>query len=174
MKPSIKYGIITGIAVGIFAIGFFSVFNWVNAKSGWGMQATTIRGISGLLTIVIQATGIYFSMNTTKTSNGGVLTYGQAFKAGLTVAVMTALITALFGFIYCTIINPGYTSYMINEAHKAMVSSGEPVEQIAKDMVGVKWEYSVTRQVTAALIAQSVVGTMLSLIMAPFIRNKKS
>jgi hypothetical protein len=72
------------------------------------------------------------------------------------------------------LINPGYADYMVNEAHKAMLAGGESTKQIAHDMVGVRWEFSTSGQVTAALIAQSVVGTIISLIMAIFIRSKNS
>jgi hypothetical protein len=113
-------------------------------------------------------------MRGTKTAQNGVLTYGGAFKAGFTVAILTAIITAFCGFIFCTVIDPGYSDYMVNEAHKAMVASGESPKQIAHDMVGVRWEFSTGGQVMAALIAQSVVGTIISLIMAIFIRSKNS
>jgi len=174
MKPSYKTGIKTGLAVGIFAIGCFSFFNWLNTKNGWGIQPATIRGISGLMTILIQGVGIYFSMRGTKTAQNGVLTYGGGFKAGFTVAIITALITALCGLIFCTIISPGYSDYMINEAHKDLVASGESAKQIAHDMVAVRWEFSVGGQVIAALVAQTLVGTVISLIMAIFTRTQKS
>lgn len=174
MKPAYKTGIKTGLAVGIFAIGCFSFFNWLNVKYGWGIQPATIRGISGLITILIQGIGIYFSMQSTKTAQNGALSYGGAFSAGFTVAIITALITAFCGLIFCTIISPGYSDFMVNEAHKAMVASGESPKQIAQDMVGVRWEFSTGGQVTAALIAQSVVGTVISLIMAIFIKSKNS
>ena len=173
MKPPYKYGIITGVTVGLFAIGFFSAFNWFNTHYGWGMQAANVRGISGLLTIIIQATGIYFSMTRVKTAQFGSITYKQAFKAGVTVAVITALITAFFGLIYCTVINPGYADYMVNEARKTMLAAGKSSKQIADDLVGIKWQFSTVGQVVQALVAQSVAGSVISLIMAIFIKNKK-
>lgn len=172
MRPSYKCGIITGIAVGIFAICCFSIFNWLNHRFGWGMQAATVRGISGLLTIVIQGTGIYFSMKGTKAVQNGSLTYRQAFKAGVIVAVITALITAFCGFIYCTVINPGYADYMVNEARKVMIANGESSKQIAQELVSVKWEFSTAGQVIAALVAQSLVGTILSSILSIFMKSK--
>jgi hypothetical protein len=173
MRPSYKSGIITGIAVGVFAISAFSFFNWLNIKNGWGIHPATVRGISGVLTILIQAIGIYFSMAGTKKLLNGVISYSQAFKAGFTVAIITALITAFCALIYCIIINPGYTSYMINEAHKDLAASGEPAKQIAKDMVAVNWEFSASGQVIAAFVAQSIVGTAVSLIIAIFVKTKK-
>lgn len=174
MKPSVKCGIITGIAVGLFVITCFSIFNWLNSQLNWGMQPATIRGLSGLLTIVIQGTGIFLSMKGTKAAQNGQLNYGQAVKAGVTVAVITALITALFGFIYCTVINPGYADYMVNEARRAMIASGKSAKQIADELVNVTREFSTAGQVIEALVAQTVVGTIISLIMSLFTKSKKS
>jgi len=174
MKPSYKAGIITGITVGLFATTCFSIFNWLNTQFGWGIPPATIRWLSGLLTIVIQGTGIYFSMRGNKIAQNGSLTYGQALKAGITVAIMTALITALFGFIYCTVVNPGYADYMVGEANKAMVASGKSAKQITDELVSVRREFSTGGQVMEALIAQTVVGTVISLIMSLFTKSKKS
>jgi len=174
MKPAYKTGIKTGLAAGIFAISCFSLFNWLNTKNGWGIQPATIRGISGLVTILIQGVGIYFSMSGTKTVQSGSLSYGAAFKAGFTVAVITALITAFCALVFCTVINPGYSDYMINEAHKDLAASGESVKQIAQDMVAVRWEFSVGGQVTAALVAQTFIGTIITLILGIFMKSKRS
>jgi len=174
MKPSYKAGIITGMAVGIFAISAFSFFNWLNTANSWGLQPATIRGISGLLTILIQAIGIYFSMTATSKIQNDIITYGQAFKAGLTVAIITALITAFCGLIYCTVINTGYSDYMVNEAHKAMAAYGKSPKQIADDLAGIKWQFSTVGQVIQALVAQTVVGSLVSLVMAIFIKSKKT
>jgi len=172
MNSTYKNGIITGTAIGLFTISFFSFVNWLNTKYSFGMQTDSIRGISGLITVLILAIGIYLSMKSVKIKQQGMLTYGQAIRAGITVAVITALITALFSFIYCTMINPGYQEYMVNEAKKAMLARGESEQDIAQHLISVQREFSTTAQVLMALIAQSVVGTIISLIMALFIKTK--
>jgi hypothetical protein len=172
MNSTCKNGIITGMAIGLFTIGFFSSVNWLNRKYSFGMQPDSIKGISGLITVLILAIGIYLSMKSVKIRQQGTLTYGQAIKAGITVAIITALITAFFSFIYCTVINPGYQEYMINEAKKAMLAKGESQRDIAQHLVSVQREFSTIAQVLMALIAQSVVGTIISSIMALFIKTK--
>jgi hypothetical protein len=174
MKPPYQYGIITGILVGLFAIGFFSAFNWFNIKYGWGIRAANVRGISGLLTIIIQATGIYFSITSVKVAQAGGITFGQAFKAGFIVAIITALITAFFGFIYCTVINPGYADFMVNEARKTMLTAGKSSKQITDELVSLKRQFSTLGQVIQALVAQSVVGSIISVIMAILVNSKKT
>lgn len=173
MRSTLKYGIITGAVVGIFAISFFSIVNGINNSEGWGMQASNIRGLSGLLTILIQATGIYVAMQAIKKQQNSALSYGQALKTGILIAVLTAVITAVFSFIYCEFINPGYAQYMIAEAQKVMIAKGETQQQITADSEAVRKEFSTGAQVAMALVGQFFVGTIVSLIMGLFIRTKK-
>jgi hypothetical protein len=159
--------------VGVFAVSFFSIVNGLNIGNHWGIYPATIRGIGGLLTVVILGTGIYLTMQAVKKEQSNSLTYGQALKAGIIVAVITAVITAICSFIYCQFINPGYAQYMLAEAQKAMVAQHESQQQIANDSAGIKAGFSTGGQVIQALIGQTVVGTVLSLIMGIFIKSKK-
>ena len=174
MRSTYKYALVTGTVVGLFAIGFFSVVNHFNTTNNWGFPPDNIRGIGGLLTILILGIGIYSTMRSLKSGQSGILTYGQAIKAGITVAVITALIAALFSFIYCTLINPGYAEYMVNEAHKTMIAKGESPQQIAEHLADERKQFSTGMQVMMALVGQSVVGTIISSIMAIFMKNKNN
>jgi hypothetical protein len=122
---------------------------------------------------LIQATGIYAAIQATKKLQNNKLTYRQALKTGLLVAVLTAVITACFSFVYCQFINPGYAQYMLAEAQKAMVAGGETKQQIIEHSKGVSREFSTGAQVGMALVGQFVVGTVVSLIMGLFIKTKK-
>ena len=97
MKTSIKFGLITGIINGVFLFGFFTIAILLNRHFGWGMQASNIQGIDGLLSIPIQAIGIYMAMQSLKKRNG-MLTYGQAVKTGIIVAITIAVTVAIFSF----------------------------------------------------------------------------
>jgi len=173
MRTNLKYGLITGIIVGAFAVLFFALVNWLNTSYNWGMQPSNIRGVGGLLTIVILATGIYLTMQAVKKEQANKLTYGQALKVGVIVAVITAVLVALFGFIYCQFLNPGYAQYMVSEAQKAMAANGETPQQIAEHSKSVQAEFSTGGQVMQALVGQTVVGTVVSLILGAFLRSKK-
>jgi hypothetical protein len=173
MRSTIKYGIITGIIVGGFAILFFTIVNSLNTAYSWGMQPENIRGLGGLLTIPILATGIFLTMSTVKKEQDYKLTYLQALKTGVLVAVITAIIVALFSYIYC-IINPGFAQYMLAEAQKVMQAKHESQQQIAADSINVLKEYAPGTQVFQALVGQTVIGTVMSLIIGLFVRSRKS
>lgn len=173
MKPPVKYGIITGCIVGLFTMTFFAIFDWVNTKLGWGMRPSSIRGITGLLTILIQAIGIYLGLNAVKISQANSLNYWQGVKTGVTIALITAIITSVCSFLYCTVINPAYTDYMVQAAEREMIEAGEAKAQIAVHLVEVRKSFSAPAQVGMAFIGQLIMGTAISFILSPFIQNKK-
>lgn len=168
-----KQAIITGLIVGTFAICSFSIADALNKQFAWGINPAVIRGICGLLTLIILATGIYTGMQSVKRLNSGSLTYGQAIVAGIVIAVTTGIITAFLGFIYCEYINPGYAAYMVAEGKKAMIAEGQDAATMAANITNLQKEFSTPMQVFQAIVGQSVFGTVISLIMALFVRTKK-
>jgi hypothetical protein len=173
MKSTFKYGLITGIISSIFLFGFFTLMVWLNNKNNWGMQINTIRGIGGLLSIPVQAMGIYMAMQNIKQLTGS-LTYGQAIKTGLIVAATIAVIVAIFGFLYCTVFNPGYAEFMVHDAQKAMISNGESQQQIGQDSIKVAKEFTPGMQVMQALTGQFVTGAIISVIIGLFVKTKRN
>jgi hypothetical protein len=172
MKTTIKYGLITGLISSVLLFGFFTLVVWLNNKFSWEIQASSIRGLGGLLSIPIQAIGIYMAMQNVK-NYSGQLTYMQAIKTGATVAAVIAVIVAIFSFIYCQLINPGFAEYMVKDAQKAMIANGESQQQLNQDLVSVSKQFTTGAQVMMALTGQFVVGTIISLIIGLFIKTKK-
>lgn len=173
MKPPVRYGIITGCIVGLFTMTFFSIFDWINTKLGWGMRPSSIRGLTGLLTILIQAIGIYMGLNAVKNSQSNSLSYWQGVKTGVTIAVITAIITSACSFLYCTVINPSYTDYMVQAAERELIESGEEKSQIVAHLAEVRKNFSAQAQAGMAFVGQLVVGSAISLVLSPFVQNKK-
>lgn len=171
MKSTLKFGLVTGIISSVFLLGFFSLLVWLNQKNGWGMQAGTIRGIGGLLSIPIQAIGIYMAMQNTKKLTG-MLSYGQALKTGLLVAATVAVVVATFSIFYCTLLNPGYAEFMVKDAQKAMIASGKSQQQINQESAAVARQFSTGMQVMMALVGQFFTGLIISLIIGLFIKTK--
>jgi hypothetical protein len=172
MKSTLKFGLITGVTSSIFLFGFFSLMIWQNDKNGWGIQASIIRGIGGLLSIPIQAIGIYMAMQNVKKLNG-LLTYRQALKTGLITAATIAVVVAVFSFIYCQVINPGFAEYMVKDAQKAMIANGKSQQKINEESALVSKQFTTGAQVMMALVGQFVSGAIISLITGLFVKAKK-
>ncbi len=168
-----KQAVITGIVVSISAIVIFSIADGVNRHQHWNINPITLRGLTGLLSIVILAIGIYTGMKSVKRNNGGKLTYGQAIFAGLIIGLITGIISALVGFTYVHFINPGYAAYMISESRKIMLADGKGPAQIAAGTADLQKQMTTGMQALQALIGQTVSGTILSLIIGVFVKSKK-
>lgn len=171
MKQKLLYGLVVGLCVAVF-VCIFSIFFWANIKYNWGLQASNVRGLGGLMTILIQGIGIFISIKKVREAQNGTITYGQAFKTGFTIAIMTALITSCASLLYCTVINPGYQDFMIADALKTMQANHESPQQISAHIETVRTEFSTKVQMMEALIGQFVMGTAISLILAPFMKGK--
>jgi len=168
-----KQAIITGLIIAIFAIASFNIAGNLNQHFAWAIHTTTIRGLTGLLTLVILGIGIYTGMANFKKSNNGKLTYAHALLAGFIVAITAGIITALAGLIYCSYINPGYANYMLSESIKDMADNGKSPAEIATSLPRLKQQWSTIGQMMQALVGQTVGGTLISLILGLFIKNKK-
>lgn len=174
MKPFVKYGLRTGIISVIWLFGSFILVSWLNRTFFHPtVPEATIRGLSGLFNIIILVIGIYVAMKQVKIKNGGVLAYGQAVGTGILIGCITGVIVGLFGLLYCTVINPGYTEFMVNDARAVLVAAGKTPQEIAQRLEGVRKEFSPASQVIMALVGQTVVGSIASLILGLFMRTKR-
>jgi hypothetical protein len=111
-------------------------------------------------------------MRAVRQNNAFLLSYGQAVQTGVAISLITAILVAFFGFLYCELINPGYAAFMVKDAEKTLAASGAGPEEIREKLIGVRREFSTSMQVIQALIGQSVVGTLISLILGLFLRTK--
>ncbi len=172
-KYPLKQAVITGAMSAIFALGAFSIAEILNHSMGWGLMPTSVRGITGLLTLIILGIGIYTAMRAVKHKNNGAITYKQALLSGMLVAAVTSITMAIFGTLYNTCINPGNTAYMLSETQKLLQAEGKSPAVIAGDLSDLQKQLTTQSQVIQALIGQFVVGTIISLIMGIFVRTKK-
>ncbi len=175
MKPFVKFGLWTGIVSGLWSLGSFTVVGWLNSSVfRSGIAAAQIRSYSGLFSILILVLGIYLGMKRAKMNDDNSLAYGRAVKIGLIITCITAPIVAIFSYFYCTAINPGYADFMVNDARHTLAAAGKTSLEISQKLDGVRKEFSTASQVGMALIGQAVVGSIVSLILALFMRTKKS
>ncbi len=174
MQTFIKFGIGTGIVSGLWGLATFTVIGWLNQVAFHGsLPAANVRSIGGLFSIIILVVGITWAMLEVRRQNAGVLSYGQAVKTGALVACTTAIIVAVFSWLYCTVINPGYTAFMVADAERTLRAAGKAPGEIASQLDSVRRQFSAGSQTGQALVGQAVVGTLASVIVGAFVRTKR-
>ena len=172
MKSFVKFGIFIGLAISVWNLSCFTTVQWLNQIFSLGIPTTRIRTLSGLFGIITLILGIFLGMREVKRKNDYILTYGQALKVGICISVITACVVGLFAFVYCTWINPGYQDFMVREAEASLTNAKYSPELIREQLQKVRSQFSTGNQVLQGLIAQSVVGTLSSLIIGLFIKTK--
>lgn len=169
-----KGAILTGLIVGIFALGFFSILDGLNKSYNWGINPISIRGVSGLLALLILGVGIYIGIQKVKRLQKNSISYKQAVLTGLFISLITGIVTATFTLVYCQYINPNYASYLVAESRKFMIEQRESPEEITEHITGLQKQLTTPSQVIQAFFGQLIGGLLISLIIGLFVRDKKN
>ena len=98
--------------------------------------------------------------------------YEYYIAGAVIIALVTGIILALVDVIYCNYLNPGYATYMVEESQKALIADGKSLAEIATSLPSLKQQWTTGSQMFQALIGQTVLGTVISLVMAIFIKAK--
>jgi hypothetical protein len=174
MRKTVSYGLATGILSGIWSIVTFQLIGWLNRTAFHNsLPAADIRSIGGIFSVVILIIGIWLGMREVRRRNHDILSFGLAIKTGVLIAVITAIILGGFSWLYCTVINPGYTDYMVLDARQTMQTAGKSPAEIAARLDSVRQQFSAGSQVVQALVGQAAIGTIISLIFAAFLKTKQ-
>jgi hypothetical protein len=169
----LKQATLTGLISAVFATTAFSVTDSLNQHNNWNINPANIRGIVGLLSLIILGIGIYVGMQNVKRANQGRLSYGQALLTGCLIALTVGIIMAILGLIYSGVINPGYAGYMVAEGKKVMLANGESPGDIAKGVAGLQKQFAPSMQIIQALVGQTAAGMVISLVLGIFVKSKK-
>jgi hypothetical protein len=141
----------------------FGIISWLDVHLlHLQIAAANIRSVSGILSLIILLAGIYKGM---KDDN--------RIKTGIGISLITAVILSLFTFFYCTLINPGYAGFMVDQTRQSMAAAGKSSIEINSRLNSVRKEFSTGAQVMMALISQLVIGTIASCIFYYILRKHK-
>jgi hypothetical protein len=125
MSTTVKWGLITGMVYVIFSL----VSNMLGLSQGGGGSA----GIGFLVNILLFGATFYTLFLGVKETRdhdlGGNLDMGQAFRAGMKIAVIAGAIAALFSFVYMKLIDPDMVDRVMEGAEDQWDKMNVPEEQ---------------------------------------------
>jgi len=158
---------------GTLALWLLAGFS-ILASLSLSIPKVTLRTLTGLLGLVILFTGILYAMRGVKAKiSPNRFSYFMAFKSGFMVAVIVAIVVSFASFLYLKFINPGLPEDMVREAEASLKASGATAEEISGKLIAVRKEFSMQAQIIAPLVVQTVAGSIFSLILAFFLKDKK-
>ncbi|HXH18591.1 MAG TPA: DUF4199 domain-containing protein [Chitinophagales bacterium] len=162
MKPYLKYAIITSAVIIIWTIVLYvseldrthagQYLNWLNYP--------------------VMFLFIALAMREQKTLNGGYIDFGDAFKTGLLMMVVVAVIMSAFTYVYFTYINPDFIDFASEKARESMEERDLSDEEIEQGMEFMKIFMSPAAMTVMALFGNIIIGAIFSLILAFFMKKK--
>jgi hypothetical protein len=161
-RTALKWGLITGITLVVYSIILYT-FN------------LTTNAAFSLIIYGIMIGGLILGMREYRTNNGGYMTYGEGMGLGALLSAVAGLLSSAFTVFYTQIIDPGFQERMIEQVRDQMEGQGKiSDEQIDQAIKLMQKFQSPGLQFMFGLFGTILIGVVLSLIIAAFIRRNKT
>lgn len=149
----LNYGLYLGL-IGVFIhLIFYATGNLV--ELGW------LSGIIGFIAMIVL---LILGIKKFKTENYGFLTFGQALKVGVGVAVISAVITTIYTLIFTNIIEPGFQEQVMELQKQAWIDAGLNEDQIESSEAMAKKFNSPMITAPLAIVVSAFFGFIISAI----------
>jgi hypothetical protein len=168
MKTCALYGFISALAGAFLVlILYFLGFHSDPAKLGAAQAIGTIAGLA--VVIVIIALGV--KARREEVPAGEEFGYGATLGAGVLISLVSAVLSAIFTYAYHAFINPGFSNILIQDAVAKMEAKGISGDQLDKIESFDRVIFSPPAMAAIALIMGFIIGVIISLIVAAFLKR---
>jgi hypothetical protein len=116
-QVALKWGAITGITLIVFSV-------ILNISGQFGN-----KGLGALIYVFIIA-GIILCIREFKTLNNGFMSFGQGFGAGTLMTAIASILSAIFTYIYMTLIDTTLSGKILDNARQEWEKQGMSSDQI--------------------------------------------
>ncbi|CAL2102943.1 conserved membrane protein of unknown function [Tenacibaculum sp. 190130A14a] len=149
----LNYGLYLGLAGVLIHLTFYATGNLISL--GW---------LSGILGIIAMIVFIVLGIKKFKNDNSGYLTFGQALKVGVGIAVISAVISTIYTLVFTNVIMPDFQEQMLEVQKQAWMDAGLNDEQIESSAEMTKKFQSPFISVPVSLVMAAFLGFVFSAI----------
>lgn len=161
-KNAVNYGIIAGI----LSVAF-SLIQWLLGL----MEVQWLGVIPFLIVGFIIFIG---AKNWRDRFNGGWMSYGEAFKTGFFIILISSIIGILYQYVFLNFIDPGFLAAQLANAEEAILESNPNISDADLDRaMEMTATFTSTTMITVmGLVMSLLFGTILSAIVAIFVKKE--
>jgi Na+-transporting NADH:ubiquinone oxidoreductase subunit NqrE len=154
-KIGINYGIIWGLLSIVLSVIAYVTDNHIE-RPMW----LTIAGLAIMAGIIV------YGLKAFKLENEGYLSVSESLKVGLAISLIAAITTAIYNYIFITVIEPDYVIQMLEFSTEQMVIQNPDMTQEQMDMATGITEKMMTPTIMTAMgiIIPLFLGFITSLI----------
>lgn len=159
---ALYYGLITGVALIVLSLILYITNLYMNRPLGYLSMLLLVAGM------------VYGTFEYRKNYMNGFITYGQAFTLCFLIGLFTAVITAIYTFIFAEFIYPGFTQEILEKARQEMLNSGREMTDEQLEMA-MEWTRKFTSPVMMAimdLVTKVFFSVILALLAALFLKKE--
>ena len=149
----LNYGLYLGLAGVFIHLIFYATGNLISL--GW---------LSGVIGFVAMIALIILGIKKFKADNGGFLTFGQALKVGVGIAIISAVISTIYTLIFTNIIDPSIQEQAIALQKQAWIDSGLNEDQLEASEAMAQKMQSPMITVPLAIVVSAFFGFIISAI----------
>ncbi len=168
MKTCALFGFISALAGAfvtliLYFLGFHSEASKLQA-AGW------IGGLAGIA-VMVACLVLGVKARREETPREADFGYGKAAGAGTLISLVASFLSSVFAYVYYAFINPGFTDLMIQAQTAKMEARGMSGDQLEKAEAMTKWMMSAGPASVMAFFYLFVLGVVLALIVAAFLKR---
>lgn len=159
-----NYGFILGLILILIAVIMYVT----------GMQ---LEGVQWPMYIyyIIFPVAIFYAISQYKKKQGNILSLGEAIKIGLAIAVISALVYAVYNLLFNYVIDPEFLQQTVKAELDRMVESGKMTEEMVEKTAGMRKIFSNPFVGSTIWIALSAIcGLIYSLIGGLIMKREES
>ncbi|WP_272149336.1 DUF4199 domain-containing protein [Tenacibaculum aiptasiae] len=149
----LNYGLYLGIAGVFIHLIFYATGNLISL--GW------LSGIIGFIAMVVL---IILGIKKFKADNGGFLTFGQAVKVGVGIAVISGVISTIYTLIFTNVIDPTIQEQALEIQRQAWIDAGYNEDQMEASEAMMQKMQSPMITVPLSIVVSAFFGFVISAI----------
>jgi hypothetical protein len=155
-----RYGVLVGLISIIISFGL-NVSHLEQSPAKW-------------LTVVVLIVGTVMAQKFFRQANEGFMSYGQGLGVGIVLAGVSAVLSAIFSYLYTTVIDPDMTARILDKARSDMEARGNMSDaQIDQAMHWTSMFMQGPALIGIVLVGGLLTGLIVSLITAAVLKNPK-
>lgn len=166
-KLAINNGVLLGVISIVPVVVQYSLGSY-NVSGGEG------NGIWSTLSFLVGVAIVVIAVLKLRKIQGGFMSFGEGFKLGFSVYIISSLFVALWMLVYCYSLEPGYQDELINVAMEDMDQNGDLTEDQIE--TAASWTRKFTSPIILTLfsiLGAAFFGGIISAIIAAIVKRNK-
>ncbi|MEO8664473.1 MAG: DUF4199 domain-containing protein [Ignavibacteria bacterium] len=126
----------------------------------------------GIIAIFIPIAGIYLGIKERRDkTNFGYITFKDAFRTGITITFIIAVLLVIFTYVYYEYINPNFVNYLAAETEKNLIERGAGRDEINAVVTIIRYQFSLNVQIVQQLLFILLGGAAITIIVSIILKK---